>query len=62
MIALIRDILNHGKSRQDLAMLHGKITSRYVQTCKIIASFSRKKVLARLPRKINHDMARRTKY
>ena len=62
LIALIRNIINDRKSRQDLAMLHGKIISRYVRTCKIFAGVSRNKILTRFPSKINHEMARRTKY
>ena len=57
-----KNILNLGKSCQDLAMVLTKKTPRYVRTCKFFAWLSRNKILARFPRKINHDIVRYIKY
>ena len=54
LIAMIRNMIKHGKSCQDLAMLHGRKTSRYVRTCMIFAWLSRNKIL--------HVMARCIKF
>ena len=41
---MTRNIIKHGKSCQDLALLHDKKISRYVRTCMIFAWLSRNKI------------------
>ena len=59
---MIKNMIKHGKSCQNLAMLHGKKTSRYVRTCMIFEWQSRNKILARFPKKTIDDMAKYTKF
>ena len=57
----MRNMINCGNSCQDLVMLHGTKTSKYVRTCMVFAWLARNMILARFPKKTNHDMARYNK-
>ena len=53
---MIGNMIKHCKSCQDLAVLHGKKTSRYIRTCMIFAWLSRNKILTSCAKKISRHV------